>query len=36
MVRPENTSISASNLPPVRTRYQFKPPWKPVRAYSEL
>ena len=36
MVRPEKTSISESNLPLVRIRYQFKPPWKPVLAYSEL
>jgi len=36
MVRPENTSCSASNRPDVRTRYQLSPPWKPVRAYSPL
>ena len=36
MVRPVKTSSSPLTLPPVRTRYQFSPPWKPVRVYSSL
>src|SRR3990167_4513526 len=36
IVRPAKTSSSPLKRPPVRTRYQLSPPWKPVRPYSLL
>ena len=33
-VRPENSDSSAASMPLVPQRYQFRPPWKPVRLYS--